>query len=341
MNALCRLLISLKPGYEQLALIQNAWEAQGLVESDQQLLQNYLTSTYVGLANRHGSKDLWQLSIPYMARSSPFLRHGILACSALQLSHSSGLSGSDVDRLSSAANTHWEVAQERFREASAPGCVTRTSCHPVLAFIHLQVIWAFATAHDSLLSAAESVETDGMALWLYNVRHGCHIICGYWDTAGNGPLGSLVHSWGIPIIAPDDRSTRISDLLLSIAEQSKPAYDWSGDTSGVYAQAASELALALSAAQALGPALTAWDAIRLWPLTVSIDYVALVNQQHPGAMALLACYCIILGKIQSSWYTEGLCSRVLDSVFNRLDKSWGSLVQRLRLDILSILESLD
>lgn len=317
-----------------------------LDEFDKDLLAHYLHSTHASLANRHGNSRLWQISVPRIATSNSFLRHGILALSARHLLNNEHVRGVDHERLTETAGNHHDKAMRAFQAIIDVNPSTALECHGIIAFVHLHTLFSFAAfaikspfgMGSLFLTDSSRDDLDYVSPWLYYVRHGCHLVCGFWDTIGNGPLASLAASWDIPIMAEDGRSSKIAVVLSAVLDSGRT---WTSQTSNPEkspcAQAASELALALNAAYELGSALTVWDAIRLWPLTVSVDFVSEIKEETPGAMMLVACYCIILEKLDGAWFAQGLSSRLLSNICTRLQKGQREVLEEVRGRIISIL----
>ncbi|KAF9777140.1 hypothetical protein IL306_004595 [Fusarium sp. DS 682] len=331
-------LATSKVGIEK---IYDDWESHdNLDEEDRGLLSHYLHSTYTSLINRHGNTYLWQITIPKAAVSYPFLRHGLLALAALHQSYGKGPSTLQVG-FDEGARRHYRLSLSLFREATCKPPNNALECYAIIAYIHIHVLWSFRTfdsdgPNDSgdLLLTSDDPGFDCMAPWLYYVRHGCQLVCGFWDAVGNGPLGSLVRSWTIPIAAEDEISERIAEVFLSAIDNSGPLTE---EIEKEYSQAARDLALALSVTRALGDELTIWDATRLWPLSLSHCFIQLMRDKVPCALLLLACYCIILDKLDHLWFANGVSARQQTEIMANLDIRWSELAHKLRVEIESIL----
>jgi hypothetical protein len=304
---------------------------------DHDLLHHYVTSTALTLVDRHGTEDIWAVVVPQLASCSPFLMHAILACSALHLAHK--LPSQRSAHLLS-ARTHQDAAMPLFRRAIAQ--VDRWNCNAVLVFSHLLVIYSFATDfHDSddklLLASPSDTRMDMMCSWLYFIRNGCVAVCDYWDMIESGPLAPLANSWesDIPGLRDDAPEPSLTEHLLFIAPSNEDSKDehpgshpWSERVREVYRDSATQLAWAFTAAQSLrGEDFTTWDAVRLWPMEISTEYIALLVQEHPAALILLAHYCLLLERLQPHWYFEGRVPQLLNAILERLDPRWHDCIQ--------------
>lgn len=244
------------------------------------------------------------------------------------------------------ASEHHDKAMAAFQATIDAKPSSALECHGIIAFIHVNTLLYFSNYGENSLSGVEDLfladacrpDLGYLSPWLHYVRHGCHLVCGFWDTIGNGPLASLAASWDIPIMMEDERSSRIATILLSALDHDcLDGYQISDEIHNVYVQAASELALAINAAQKFGSALTIWDAIRLWLLTLSLDFVNEVKKETPRSMILLACYCIILESLGNAWFADGLSTRLLSLTLTKLQNGQRELLQEVTQRIASIL----
>ncbi|CAG9997114.1 unnamed protein product [Clonostachys byssicola] len=327
--------------------IQDAWESHtDLKDSDKSLLAHYLQSTHLSLANRHGNARLWQINVPRIAASNSFLLYGILALSAQHLLNTEQGQSADRHRLMAMASEHHRKAMAVFEATIDAKPSSALECHGIIAFIHVNTLLYFSNygidslsgIEDLFLADASQLGLGYLSSWLHYVRHGCHLVCGFWDTIGNGPLASLAASWDIPIIMEDERSSQIATILLSALDHDCfDGHQISDQLQTIYVQAANELALAINAAREFGSALTIWDAIRLWPLTLSLDFVDEVKKETPRSMTLLACYCIILENLDDVWFAEGLSTRLFSTTCRKLQKGQRELLHEVTQRIRSIL----
>ncbi|KAF4960056.1 hypothetical protein FSARC_10551 [Fusarium sarcochroum] len=331
---------------EELIKLFGDWDLSApLDELDRYLLTHYINSTYSSLANRHSNGYLWQATISRFASANLFLRHGILALAASHILFLGDFSTFDSNQLAQAVNHHENEAESLFRASILTAPTTPLQCYAIIAFIHIYVLWSFRLFSsgqsddfgDLFLASPDRPDLDHMAPWLYYVRHGCQLVCGFWDSVGSGPLATLARSWEIPIMADDECSTPITTLLLSVVHIGGLGSGIHEEIRTEYQQAARDLALAFSATRCLGHELTVWDAIRLWPLTVSASFIQQLKGKFPSALILLACYCIILDQVDYLWYVKGLSSSLRSNILLHLDKDWTALAQSLTVEIKSIM----
>jgi hypothetical protein len=294
-----------------------------LNEVDTALLQHYTLSTSKTIATDAETVNLWQATVPEIAQKCPFLMHGILACSALHLAYSEP--EQEQTHIIRAA-THQNHAMPLFRSAIANP--NDENCYAILAFSHLLVIYSFASEkQDDRLFLVAPDRLEVLPSWLYFLRAGCEMLCSVWHQLETGPVRALVSAWEVPIIISDDSKASLVDYFFSIIPSRSSEDAWTEEECKIYRDAAVELELAFSCTRALGQTFTTWDALRIWPIRISVDYMNLLGTRHPGALILLAHYCILLQKLEPQWYFEGRASSLLSNVLSYLDTKWYSHIK--------------
>jgi hypothetical protein len=293
-----------------------------LDESDIMLLKHYISCTCIcrNMITNLDMLRMWQVMVPRLARFHPFLMHGVLACSALHLSYQNPTRQREY--MVKAA-VHQDIAMPLYREAIANR--NDDNCHAIFAFSHLIVIYSFATEKQDeqlfLVEANTLNSLDILPNWLYFLRSGCSTLCGFWEQLEVGPVKQLVEMWEIPDNDLDDEGRHVTDYLISVIPRSDSRQVWSDEEVLLYQEATIELGRAFSSARDISK-FTTWDALRIWPMKISDEYISMVYRWHPGALIILGHYCILLQKIETHWYFEGRATRLLSSVLKCLDEEW-------------------
>jgi hypothetical protein len=219
------------------------------------------------------------------------------------------------------AHTHQDIAMPIFRAAIAE--VNTSNCHAVLIFTHLLVIYSFASENqDEKLFIGDNEAEDMLPSWLFFLRSGCSMLCDVWDEIATGPVRPLAAAWETPIDITAFAYEPLVDYFLAV-----PQDEWPDSERTCYVDAANELARAFSCANALEERVTTWDVIRIWPMRKSVEYLGLLRAQHPGALILLAHYCLVLQKVEGYWYFEGRARRLLANAASRLGERWHQYIE--------------
>ena len=266
----------------------------------------------------------------------------MLACAALHLSH---LSHSDTTR-----QQEYLIIAGKYQDIGVPlyrleiENVDDRNCDAIFAFSHLLSIYAFAsTKHDERLLFVEDSQIDVLPSWLYFMRTGCLMLCEVWNRLEDGPVKGLAQAWEEPMAVMEKEATTQSHPLLyhllSAIPDPTSLDAWSEETCQTYRNAAIELARAFSFTCFLGKDFTTWHALRVWPMRISIGYLNLLSCWHPGALLLLAHYCVILQKLEDNWYFQGRATSLLNTVLACLDEKWHGFIKWRLDDLESPLQS--
>ncbi|KAH8650954.1 hypothetical protein BGZ60DRAFT_508925 [Tricladium varicosporioides] len=141
---------------------------------DVTLLKHFRASTYHTLGRRNESRYLWRNTIVLMSIEYEFLKHGILACSALHLAH---LKPSSRRSYHIVAAMHQDLALPLFRSAIEQ--TTMENCNAILAFSQLLIVLCYASeATDEDLLFVRGKKDSGLPDWLRIIRGSCAILEG-------------------------------------------------------------------------------------------------------------------------------------------------------------------
>lgn len=316
-----------------------------LDDRDSALLDHFVDYTSISLAHDMESRTLWPLKVPSLARQSSFLMHGLLACSALHLAHKNP--GDNVYSITAAL--HQDAAMPAFRHAIS--YVDEENCHAVLVFSHLLVILCLAVEKQDQQLFLVNVRTlqflptwcvchapfpslaDKLVNRLHSLRDGCSMVRGVWDVIIEGPVGQLAEQWQVHVENRQSSHSPLKERLLSVMPLQGSLNAWSAADCNIYVDAAVTLARVFDLLILVADKLSAWDAVRMWPMLVSHDFMQFLDDGHPGALILLAHYCIFLKRFESYWYLEGRAAKIMSVIVRHLDPEWLSCIE-WPLDIL-------
>lgn len=290
------------------------------------LIQHYRTSTYATITTNINDQVLWQQfwknTVSQLARKHEFLWLAILALTSLHLAH---LNPDRRREFSMQANSYQDRAMPIFREAMA--APTSDNCDAIVVFHHVLVVYTFATEQredDLFLIPKENNEI--VLHWLYFIRSACTMLYDVWDWVEAGPCFALAFAWEAPFnINKEYEATTLESLLALIPPMSSERA-WTAYNVDLYKDAASKLATAFASSQSSPGHFTTWDVLRTWPAIVSTDFMALLQDEHPCALVLLAHYTVILLRIDELWYFRGRARSILRTVYRKLDPYWYGFV---------------
>lgn len=311
----------------KLQYVRKIQQKYSLDSVDCWILIQYFASTYKSLANDDETEHIWKDIVPDLAYSNNFLLHGLLACTAQYMIH---MNFPQRQELILRACSHQDSALPAFREAIDNP--TSDNCDAIMTYSYLLVVYTFATASatssDSLLFVANSAncadEPSIVPLWLVFLRNGCVMLCDVWNILEDGPLAALTAAWESDIYDGNDLPywTQFSDVALE-------GFSWSKDEIQTYGDASLLLArcFATMEQQQNDSWVTTWKILGLWPMRVDSKFMILLYKRHPGALILLAYYCIILTKMERYWYFEGGAVKLMLSILSVLEERWHCFIR--------------
>ncbi len=284
------------------------------------LLRHYQASTCKTIdPGTPNDERLWGEVIFQIAHEHEFLFHGILALTSLHLAY---LNPQTRNKYLIKASEHQGKAMPLFRKALAKP--NNDNCHAVLVFACLLIPYSFAfEQQDELfLASGNGNETDVVPTWLYFIRSGCVMLSEYWDLVEDGPCGSLAKCWDAAFETGTPQQTAYLNSLHAIMAAAPAEHPWSQQVCAAYLKSAEELAQAFACSRCDPQNYTTWDALRIWPTGMSMDFTKLLQDLHPAALILLAHYAVLLKPIEEKWYFEGRATKLLKTISQKLDPYW-------------------
>ncbi|TVY88871.1 Orsellinic acid/F9775 biosynthesis cluster protein D, partial [Lachnellula willkommii] len=250
-----------------------------------------------------------------LAHQYKFLMHALLACSAL---HMATFYPDQHSELTIKARSHQDHAMPLFR-AAIPSVEDET-CDAVLIFARLIAVTAFAL-DERLYTVGE--KENKLPNWLFFIRSGCHMLCEVWARIGTGPVQALAISWEVLVDKTRFPHQPMLDYHLAI-----PLPDWPKEVRGPYNHSALALARTFSCIDALDDKIAPLDVVSFWPIQNSAEFVNMLSNWHPGALILLAHYCIVLHQVgMRIWYLQGQATSVMSTIMQRLDPKWHRYIE--------------
>lgn len=149
------------------------------------------------------------------------------------------------------------------------------------------------------------------------------MLCDVWGRIGSGPVRALADSWEVLVDIIKFPHQPLLDYFLEIVPD-----DWAEEVRVPYSDSAFALARTFSCMHALDEKIAPLDVVRFWPIQNSAEFVELLSNWHPGALILLAHYCIVLHRVgMRSWYLEGRATSIISTIMRRLDLRWRRYIE--------------
>jgi hypothetical protein len=144
------------------------------------------------------------------------------------------------------------------------------------------------------------------------------MLCEVWSRIGTGPVRYLAESWEALFGISKIPHQPLLDYFLAI-----PPDDWPEEVRVPYNDSAFALARTFSCMCALDEKDYTLNVVRFWPIQNSVEYVELFSNWHPGALILLAHYCMVLHRVgKSRWYLGGRAASMLSTIVQQLNLTW-------------------
>ena len=331
--------------------------AESLKVGGRELLHHYTTTTSVTLATGQPAQIVWQEAIPQLAASHRFLVHGILAITSLHMARLRG-DAEDKETLIATAASQLNIALSLFRHVITN--VTAENCEALFAFSYLVCVFIFNISHEecqAVLAPKRNAECAGrktqaaemtrIAVGMFRTQRGSLVILfPGWDWLSRGPLSPLcTREWWPKTPIPVDAEAVLEDCRLAALERlwMQPGKDYEYAFQ-VLASALTQLrnTFALVSQLTRNPSsldpnyrnvydqcdngkLVDCAAIFTWPARVSEEFIALIENQRPEALTILAHYAILPGRIRGVWWIEGWGMNLVTTaalVLGEERKSW-------------------
>lgn len=307
--------------------------------SDLELLHHFTTVTYLTISNVPEEQKLWQTTIINVGLQHTFLLRGILALSALHLFYLKP-SPSAISYIVK-ASTHQNIALSQFR--SALSSINAQTFDAMLAFSCVLPIHSMAITASSTFRVQsgfeEEHEHDNLSAFLKSAQ-----------------LIRSVNELLLPSLDVFKDST-ILPLLQVTRQQLSEAHTYPGIDSlntletacATFSTSPSPLihqarvgffrtAIALlrtTFARTVNRASTERfmvGIILIWTILVSDEYMVLLNERHPSAMAILAHYAVLLHRHDDVWWLEGLGKSLIEIISGALGDEWANVMRWPRME---------
>ncbi|KAF2496161.1 hypothetical protein BU16DRAFT_608848 [Lophium mytilinum] len=327
-----------------------------------ELIHHFLTRTSSTLATHNPTQEVWQVAIPQIAVANPYLIHGIIAATSLHLSELH----EEVESKKAFANIaarQMDLSLSKYRNQLFN--ITAENCNALFACSILTIIFQFRAFRDesaALLSLANLKDVD--MLWvaaqlrtvslglLMNMRGGARaILSPSWSWISKGPLADIAErNWW-----PTDRTLRsprhfeedhrlhdLEELWMIPGQPYKNEHGVLGtalqdlrDTYALVAQLTDDpTAVGVitypykrGADDAGLGTLKDRGAIFKWPVGLSLEFMALVEQNNPHAFVIIAHWAVLLHRISDLWFLEGVASNFVATAASLLGKDSRSCIE--------------
>ncbi|KAJ9148245.1 hypothetical protein NKR23_g5151 [Pleurostoma richardsiae] len=291
--------------------------------SDFALFHHFTTSTSSLIANEPPYSSPWKTGVPALATQYPFLLHEVLALAAVHLSQ---LNPSKSAYYLRVAGEHQAFALSLFRAALAAGIGDGDAAEPLFACSALFVSYYFAVAPDPA-ALLFSTDPPGPPEWMLPLRGCTELVRCYKRSITDGPMGNLMSDYIAVLRAPTSggADAHIDGLRDGLAALSG---DWS--EGGVLLPVLDKLrtCFALSDSDS-GDGVSNKTATFMFAATVPARFVDMLGEKSPGALVVMAFWCVLLHRINRRWMLYGAdrASEMLDLIESLLSPRFREMIR--------------
>jgi hypothetical protein len=292
-----------------------------------ELLHFYTTTTSFTLSSRPELQQIWQQVIPQIAFNHHFLLHGILAFSALHLARSQP---ERKTLLYTEASVHHNIGLRMFRTAMSN--ITPQNCDACFAFSSIIAAYAWASSNqtgDLFFSDTSVSENKSNVEWASLLR-GVHTllkVAGEWMASSSMNLMLQPRHIDPELARAADPEGSAKLIALSELWDSSSG-KFNADDVEVLNETLNLLheACGLVASSDFDHQIDMILVVYGWPIQVPEAFFAMVKEQKPEALVVLAHYSLLLNKVDKFWYMQGMSRRLLQTIHSKLGKDWESWI---------------
>ncbi|KAK3213989.1 hypothetical protein GRF29_28g1690642 [Pseudopithomyces chartarum] len=153
------------------------------------LMSHFTSATSYTLSHREADQHMWRVVVPELATSHPFLMHGLLAVSAMHLSH---LRPHDRTKHEMQSSYHQALATSQLRSVLTD--ITASNCTPAFglcALLTLISMISIARRSDAERDRSGTTFVDDTVHHFMLTRGIGGVLADHWPTILSGPLKIL------------------------------------------------------------------------------------------------------------------------------------------------------
>ena len=300
---------------------QGEWNEQttALNITDLRLLHNWTLEAYKGFGDDTSEgESFWQIEVPQLACSHPFLMHSLLAISCLHLARRS-MDRQDYYQMIAAE--HQSKALPAYRSIVSDLARSRDEqkARAMVAFATLVPIYAvLSPPADFPLSDGGRVL--GHTIEAFSLLRGVTEVVG---VLGVYPVVSRARAVASDIelsLNPEDAHLALLNPLISRDLGVLPS--GANDTSQAISTALHLLRSCFAMLFVASKPVSIKRTLTLWVESISYTYLEAVSELQPGALIILAHWCIMLKRADMLWYLQGCAKNILSAIHGALNEEW-------------------
>lgn len=286
---------------------------------DTELMMHWCNSTYRTVSTDPNVQRLWQTTIPREAMHHQFLRHGLLAVSALDRARSVG-PGRSCDEHLRVAQMHHTHAMTGLTAARKTNPQTQSQSNAIFVVSCTTILYEMAyplnRSNSSRVSPSDDSTLSDLCSVIEQSREAIAIMGSVLDEIRDGDLHLLTRKDDALPKMPD--TSRLVMLSLRRLNGSLAGSGRDHETA-VYEATMEHLGSALE--RLAGGSEPGVIALR-WMQSIPARFIELVRTRRPFALVLLAHFAVVLHSLRVHWWMGDWGMRVLEAIGHSLDPEW-------------------
>lgn len=291
--------------------------------TDLRSLHNWTLEAYKGFGDTSDAESFWQIEVPQLAFSHPFLMHSLLAISCLHLArHSMGRQ----DYYYAIAAEHQNKALPAYRSivSDLERSKYEQKAPAMVAFATLIPIYAALSPPSADYQPSEASRVVAHIIGVFSLLRGGTEVVG---VLGVCPMKSRARAVAGDIelsLNPEDARLAILNPLISrdLGVSPSGAHHTSQATSTALHLLRSCFAMLFLASKPV----SIMRALTLWVESIPSAYLEALRELQPAALVILAHWCIMLKRAETRWYLQGSAKNTLLAIYGALNEEWSARI---------------
>ena len=291
--------------------------------TDLRSLHNWTLEAYKGFGDTSEAESCWQIEVPQLACSHPFLMHSLLAISCLHLARHS------MDRRDyyyTIAAEHQNKALPAYRSivSDLERSKNEQKARAMVAFASLIPIYASLLPPSADCQLSEISGVVAHIIEVFSLLRGATEVVG---VLGVCPMISRARAVAGDIelsLNPEDARLAIINPLISRDLGVSPS--GADDTSQASSTALHLLRSCFAMLFLASKPVSIMRTLTLWVESIPSTYLQALSELQPGALVILAHWCIMLKRAEMRWYLQGSAKNVLSAIHRALNEEWSAQI---------------
>ena len=291
--------------------------------TDLRLLHNWTLEAYKGFGATIEEESFWQIEVPQLACTHPFLMHSLLAISCRHLARQS------TDR-----RVHYPTIAAEYQNTALPAyrsiindlerSRTEQKGYAMVAFAKLVTIYAVLSPPSADYQHSEASRVVAHLIESFSLLRGAtEVLAAFRDRLEGCPVTFRARAVVSDIelsLNPEDAHLAILNPLISSDLGASPS--GADDTSQASLNALYLLRRCFAMLFLASKPVSIMRTLHIWVESISNTYLEALSELRPKALVVLAHWCIMLKRAETVWYLQGAAENIMPVIASVLNEEW-------------------